>query len=343
MTTYDKIMPQLQQGHYAPVYLLCGAEAYYIDQVSDWLEEHVLDETAKAFDQVVIYGKDLPSDDVSPVISQARGMAMMGGKKVVILKEAQTVKKWEALALYMQNVQPDTILVICYKNGSPDKRLSLWKDFEKHGGVIMQSDKLKDYQMAAWIANYFKQILAERGLVLKVDPKVPELLAAYIGAEMNTVVAAIRKLIDGLPEGQTAIDTTLVERNIGISKDYNIFELEDALIAGDVLKANRITQYFAHSKDHAMARELAMLYSFFANLMLFHYLPDKSEYVAAKALGVAPFTIKNYAAAARRWNQMKTFRIIGYFRDTDARMKGINNVSAKEDALWQELIYKILH
>ncbi len=343
MMTYDKIMPLLQQGKYAPVYLLCGSEPYYIDQVSDWMEEHVLDETAKAFDQVVVYAKDLPADDITPVIGHARAMAMMGGKKLVILKEAQMVKKWESLALYMQNVQPDTILVICYKYGTPDKRLSLWKDFEKRGGVIMQSDKLRDYQMASWISAYFQQVIKERGLTLRVDPKVPELLAAYIGAEMSTVVAAITKLIDGLPAGQTVIDTSLVERNVGISKDYNIFELEDALVAGDVLKANRITQYFARSKDHPMVKEMMVLYGFFANLMLYHYLPDKSEYVAAKALGVAPFTIKNYAKAAQRWNQMKTFRIIGYFRDTDARLKGINNPSAKDEALWQELIYKILH
>ena len=139
------------------------------------------------------------------------------------------------------------------------------------------------------------------------------------------------------------INAALVERNIGISKDFNVFELQDALIKGDVVKANRITQYFASAKEHPMVKELGILYGFFANLMIYHYLPDKSDRVAASALGVSPFFVKDYAAAARRFSAGKTFAIIGYFREIDARLKGINNPSAKDADLWKELIYKILH
>ena len=135
----------------------------------------------------------------------------------------------------------------------------------------------------------------------------------------------------------------LVERNVGISKDFNVFELQTALIRGDVVKANRIAQYFATSKDHPMIRELSVLYGFFVNLLMFHYLPDKNERAAALALGVNPFFVKDYAAAARRYPAGKVFRIIGYFRDTDARLKGIDNPSATDADLWKELIYKIMH
>ena len=343
---YEEVMIGLKQGKYAPAYMLCGKEPYYIDKVADYIEQHVLDEMAREFDQTIIYGKDLASGDVSSVIGAARGFAMMGGYKVIIVKEAQNIKKWDALAMYMDNPQPSTILVFCYKYGSPDKRLNLFKNWEKKGGVLMESEQLRDYQIEKWIRDY----VAERNLELKangdevqIDEKVTKILADSIGTDLTQIVGALQKLIDGRPEGVKVIDAALVERNIGISKDFNVFELQDALIKGDVVKANRITQYFASSKDHPMVKELGILYGFFANLMVFHYLPDKTDRAAASALGVSPFFIKDYAAAAKRYSAGKTFAIIGYFREIDARMKGINNPSAKDADLWKELIYKILH
>ena len=343
---YEEVMIGLKQGKYAPAYMLCGKEPYYIDKVADYIEQHVLDEMAREFDQTIIYGKDLASGDVSSVIGAARGFAMMGGYKVIIVKEAQNIKKWDALAMYMENPQPSTILVFCYKYGSPDKRLNLFKNWEKKGGVLMESELLRDYQIEKWIRDY----VAERNLELKangdevqIDEKVTKILADSIGTDLTQIVGALQKLIDGRPEGVKVIDAALVERNIGISKDFNVFELQDALIKGDVVKANRITQYFASSKDHPMVKELGILYGFFANLMIFHYLPDKTDRAAASALGVSPFFIKDYAAAAKRYSAGKTFAIIGYFREIDARMKGINNPSAKDADLWKELIYKILH
>ena len=339
--TYDQLITQLKQGSYAPAYLLAGDEPYYIDQAADYFENNILDEAARAFDQTVIYGKDLAGADITPAIAAARGFAMFGGKKVIIVKEAQFVKKWDALALYMDNPQPDSVFVICYKYGTPDKRLNLWKNFEKQGGVIMTSPKIPDYQLERWVRDYLK--LKGESLKLKVDDRVPKLLADYIGSDLSGIVGAVDKLINGRPENCTTIDTSLVERNIGISKDYNVFELQDALIKGDVIKANRITQYFASSKDHPMVKELGILYNFFANLMIYHYLADKSERAVAPALGCSPFFVKDYAAAARRYSAGKTFKIIGYFREIDARSKGIDNPSAKDEDLWKELIYKILH
>lgn len=347
MAKYEEVMIGLKQGKYAPAYMLCGKESYYIDKVADYIEQNVLDDMAREFDQTIIYGKDLSGGDVSPVIGAARGFAMMGGYKVIIVKEAQNIKKWDALAMYMDNPQPSTILVFCYKYGSPDKRLNLFKNWEKKGGVLMESEQLRDYQVEKWIRDYVAEwneaMKREGEEAIRIDEKVAKILADSIGNDLTQIVGALQKLIDGRPEEVKVIDAALVERNIGISKDFNVFELQSALIAGDVVKANRITQYFASSKDHPMVKELGILYGFFANLMIYHYLPDKSDRVAASALGVSPFFVKDYAAAARRFSAGKTFAIIGYFREIDARLKGINNPSAKDADLWKELIYKILH
>lgn len=343
---YEELMIGLKQNKYAPAYMLCGKEPYYIDKVADFIEHNVLDEMAREFDQTIIYGKDLTSGDVSPVIGAARGFAMMGGYKVIIVKEAQNIKKWDALAMYMENPQPSTILVFCYKYGSPDKRLNLFKNWEKKGGVLMESEPLRDYQVEKWIREYVAQRneeLKQKGDEVRIDDKVAKILADSLGTDLTKIVGALQKLVDGRPDGVKVIDVDLVERNVGISKDFNVFELQSALIAGDVVKANRITQYFAASKDHPMIKELGILYGFFANLMIYHYLPDKSDRVAGPAMGVSPFFVKDYANAARRFSAGKTFAIIGYFRDIDARLKGINNPSAKEADLWKELIYKILH
>lgn len=344
--TYEELMIKLRQDQYAPVIVLSGEEPYYIDAVSDYIEQNALDAASQAFDQVVLYGRDLPSADIAYAISQARGFSMMGGRKVVIVKEAQAVKRWDALGLYLSNPQATSVLVIACK-GKLDGRIALWKDVEKKGGVMLKSEKLRDDKVAAWITSYIakrNEELRAQGDEISIDPRVAELLAASIGADLNSIVGAIQKLIDGRPAGTHVIDAALVERNVGISKDYNVFELQKALITGDVVSANRITQYFATSKDHPMVKELGMLYTFFANLMLYHYIPNKAnDRMVASILGVNPYFVRDYAAAARRYNAMKTMRIIGYFRETDARSKGMNNNTAKDGDLWKELIYKILH
>lgn len=335
-------MKALKAGEYAPVYVLCGEEPYYVDRVYEFIAANALDEMAREFDQQVLYGRDLQGADISPVIGAARGFAMMGGRKVIIVREAQAIKKWESLAAYLDNLMPQTVLVICY-NGKPDKRQGVWKKAAEHQQVVwLQSDKLREYEVERWISAYIQDFKQQHPQI-NIDPKVAPLLADYIGTDLSAIVGALQKLIDGRPEGVNTIDAALVERNIGISKDYNIIELQSALIRGDVVKANRITQYFASSKDHPMIRELAPLFTFFSNLLMYHYLPDKSQAVVARELGINPYFVKDYQTAAKRYPAGKTFLIVGYLREIDARLKGINNPSAKDADLWKELIYKILH
>ena len=344
---YDDIMKSLRAGEYAPVYVLCGEEPYYIDRVNDFLAANVLDVMAREFDQQTLYGRDLQGNDISPVIGAARGFAMMGGRKVIIVREAQSVKKWDALAVYLENMMPQTVLVICY-NGKPDKRQGVWKKAAEHPQVVwLQSDKLREYEVERWInayiADFNSQQLTANSQQLTIDPRIAPLLADHLGTDLSAIVGALQKLIDGRPEGVNTIDAALVERNIGISKDFNIMELQAALIRGDVKRANQIALYFAGSKDHPMIRELAPLFTFFSNLLMYHYLPDKSQANVAKELGINPYFVKDYQAAARRYPAGKAFLIVGYLRETDARLKGINNPSAKDADLWKELIYKILH
>ena len=343
---FDDIMRALRAGEYAPVYILCGDEPYYADRVTSFIAENGLDEMAREFDLQIIYGRDLQGADIAPAVSAARGYAMMGGRKIVIVKEAQAVKKWEALAAYLENMMEQNVLVIAY-NGKPDKRQGLWKKAAEHSRVVwLQSDKLRDYEVERWIRDYIAEYNKSAGAggdTITIDPRVASLLADHLGTDLSAIVGAVQKLVDGRPEGVNTIDTALVERNIGISKDFNIIELQAALIRGDIAKANRITQYFAGSKDHPMIRELAPLYTFFSNLLMYHYMPVKTPAVVAKELGINPYFVKDYETAARRYPAGKTFLIIGYLRDTDARLKGINNPSAKDADLWKELIFKIMH
>ena len=344
---FDEIMRALRADSYTPIYVLCGDEPYYADQVYDFIVANALDEMAREFDQQVLYGRDLQGADISPVIGAARGFAMMGGRKVIIVREAQVIKKWEAFGAYLDNIMPQTVLVLCY-NGKPDKRQGIWKKAAEHPQVVwLQSDKLRDYEVERWINAYivdFNKSQADKGkLSVTIDPKVAPLLADHIGTDLSAIVGALQKLIDGRPEGVNTIDAALVERNIGISKDYNIMELQAALIRGDIAKANRIAQYFAGCKDHPMIRELAPLFTFFSNLLMYHYMPVKAPATVAKELGINPYFVKDYEMAAKRYPAAKTFLIVGYLRDIDARLKGINNPSAKDADLWKELIFKIMH
>lgn len=340
---YKDLIKSIEAGQVAQVYLLTGDEPYYIDQACDYMEKNLLDEMAREFDQTVLYGRDLQGNDIAPAVAQARGFAMMGGRKVVIVKEAQTIRKWDALSKYIDNPQPQSVLVIAYKYGKPDARQAVWKKFNDKQAVKMQSDKLKDNQVASWIRNYMDERIRQSGEKITLDIKVPQMLADYLGGDLTKIVGAVDKLMMGREEGVNTIDMALVERNVGISKDYNSYELQNALINGDAEKAYRIALYYADSKDHPMIVELGILFGFFQKLLIYHYAPDKTDRVVGPEMGINPYFVKDYAKAAKRYNPMKTFKIIGYCRETDARLKGIGNPSAKEDDLWKELIYKILH
>ena len=249
------------------------------------------------------------------------------------------------MSAYIDNLMEQTLLLICY-NGKPDKRQGVWKKLTDHPQVVwLQSDKLRDYEVERWISAYITDFNAnsQENKGLTIDPRVAPLLADHIGTDLSAIVGALRKLIDGCPEGVRVINAELVERNIGISKDFNIIELQNALVKKNIAKAVQITTYFASSKDHPMIRELSPLFTFFSNLLMYHYMPDKSKEAVSRELGINPFFVKDYVEAARNYPAGKVFYIVGYLREIDARLKGVNNPSAKDADLWKELIYKIMH
>lgn len=344
MISYPQLQLQLKQGNYAPLYFLYGEEPYYIDLVADYLEEHVLDAMSREFDLTIVYGKDYERD-LSPVIFAARRYPMMGQKQLIIVKEAQSIRNWSALALYLEQMMSSTVLVFCYKYGAPAMRKSVFADIEKKGGVMMESPKLRNNQIQKWIMDYIRQYNMSKGTGIRIDERISALLAESLGNDLQKIVSELQRLTVGLPQGVTLIDADVVQRNIGISKDYNIFELESALIDGDVLKANRIVTYFADSKQHPIQKEIVPLFNFFSNLLLYLYLPkeQKDELTVASILKVHHYFVKDYQRAAMRFTKGKTFRIIGYIRRADVRSKGFNNPSVTESEIWKELIYQIMH
>jgi DNA polymerase-3 subunit delta len=332
--SYDQVLTDLRKKVYSPVYFLMGEEPYYIDQISDFIHNNVLDEGEKEFDQTVLYGKDI---DVSTIINAAKRYPMMGKYQVLIIKEAQLIKNWDDLIHYLSHPLKSTILVICYKYGTPDKRKKWFQEIGKVG-IVFESSKLRDYEISNWISKYAKS------KNVAIEDKAVAMLSEYLGTDLSKLVNELEKLILTKPTNQKSITPELIEKNIGISKDFNVFELQAALISRDALKANRIIRYFAENKKaNPMVLVLAQLFKFFSDLMIFHYLPDKSQGAAAAELKVNPYFIKDYLKASQVFGAWKTMNIITYIRETDARYKGIDNPSTDEGDLMKELIFKILH
>jgi DNA polymerase III subunit delta len=333
--SYDQIIRDLQQKKYAPVYLLMGEESFYIDMISDFIQNKILDDSQREFDQLIVYGKDT---EIGSIINAARRFPMISPYQILIVKEAQHIKELEKMEFYLQNIPKTTILVICYKYGTVDGRRKWVADLKKAGGVVYESVKLRDYEMGSWINKY------AAGKGLQLEEKAVLMLSDFLGTDLGKVANELDKLAITNPPGTGRITPDIIEKNIGISKDFNIFELQDALINNDKLKAFRIVRYFADNKKvNPIQMIAAQLFGFFSNLMIFHYLPVKTAEAAASDLKVHPFVAKNYVKAAQRFNAWKTMRIISWIRETDARSKGVNNVAADDGDLMKELIYKILH
>lgn len=332
--TADTILRQLKNQQYSAVYFLMGEEPYYIDLISDYIQNNVLDEMQREFDQTVLYGKET---DMRTVINASKRYPMMAAHQVVIVKEAQLIKDWDNLSFYLQNPQKSTILVLCYKYGTPDKRKKWFQELGKEG-VVFESVKVRDYEIGSWISSY----VSGRGLA--IDEKAAAMLGEYLGTDLSKIANEIDKLDITLPANNRKITAEIIEKNIGISKDYNIFELQSALVNRDVMKSNQIIRYFADNKKaNPMVMVLSQLFNFFSNLMLYHYLPDKSQGTVASELRINPYFVRDYQRAAQNYNAWKTMFIISYIRETDARYKGIDNPSADEGELMKELVYKILH
>ena len=334
-TTYEEIARDLKNRVYKPVYYLMGEESYYIDRISDYIAQTVLTEEEREFNQTILYGVDT---DVASIINAAKRYPMMSEYQVVIVKEAQNVKKIEELSYYLQKPLMSTILVICHKNGVLDKRKKLAAEISKIG-VLFESKKMKDAQLPGFIATYLKRKQVD------IEPKASEMMAEFVGTDLNRMAGELDKLIITLPAGSRRITPEQIERNIGVSKDYNNFELRNALLTRDVLKANKIIKYFEENpKTNPIQSTLSVLFGFFSNLMLAYYAPDKTEQGIANQLSLQPtWKAKEYMAAMRVYSGVKCMQIIGEIRYCDARSKGVDNASISDGDLLRELGYKILH
>ncbi len=334
-TTYEEIVRNLKNRVYAPVYFLMGEEDYYIDRISDYILDTVLTETEKEFNQTVLFGTDT---DMAAIINAARRYPMMSEHQVVVVKEAQGLRNLDDLTYYLQKPLLSTILVFCYKHGSLDRRKKIVAEIEKHG-VLFESKKLKDSQLPGFISSYLKRKKIE------IEPKASEMMAEFIGADLNRMAGELEKLVITLPSGQRRITPEQIERNIGISKDYNNFELRSALIAKDVLKANQIIKYFGENpKNNPLQMTLAVLFNFFSNLMLAYYAPQRNEQGIAAFLGLrSPWQAKDYMAAMQKFSGNKVLQIISAIRNCDAKSKGVGNPSISDKDLLRDLVFFILH
>jgi DNA polymerase III subunit delta len=333
--THDQILAELQRKNYSPVYFLMGEEPYYIDVISDFIQKNVLDETEKEFDLTILYGKDVA--DISIVINAAKRYPMMGSHQVLMVKEAQLIKDWDNLVHYLSNPLKSTILVFCYKYGTPDKRKKWFQEVNKVA-TVYESSKLRDYEVGSWISKYCKS------KNVQIGEKAVAMLSEFLGTDLSKLVNEVDKLILTKPIESHSITPELIEKNIGISKDFNVFELQVALVNKDVLKANRIVRYFADNKKaNPMVLTLSQLFKFFSDLMIYHYLADKNPSVVASELKINPYFVKDYQKAAQSFGAWKTMNIISWIRETDARYKGIDNPSTDEGELLKELVFKILH
>jgi DNA polymerase III subunit delta len=330
MEEVKRIANDIKSGKIKPLYLLTGEEPFYIDFLSDFIEDNILNEDEKAFNQMVLYGNDVSVDDI---VSQSKRYPMMAERQVVIVKEAQELHKTiENLTPYCENPQPSTVLVICYKYKSIDKRKKLYKSF-KANGVILDEKKLYENKVADWIS----KMLAAKGY--KIAPKASLMLLEFLGNDLSKINNELNKLTQIIKPEQS-ITPELVEENIGISKDFNNFELQNAIGTKNVQKAFRITNYFTQNpKDNPLVMTVALLHSFFTKVLKYHALANKSA--AAKELGINPYFIKDYQLAASNYPMKKVSGIIAKLRDIDMKSKGVGAANLSQGDLLKELLADI--
>jgi DNA polymerase-3 subunit delta len=335
----EDIIKRLTENEYAPIYFLFGPEVFYIDQITDYIEKNALEETQKGFNQIILYGKDVTVNDV---IGNAKRFPMMSERQMVIIKEAQDIKDFniqeaqDRLSAYIQNPLPSTILVIAFKNKSPDKRKTLFKTIEKHT-ISVESKKLYDNQIPDWVFKYIT------GKGHEVEIKAAQILVDYIGNDLERLSNEINKILINYSE-KVRITPGIVQKYVGISKDYNAFELQRAIAVKDILKANRIVNYFsANTKTNPIIPVIALIFNFFSKILVIHNSNDKNQSKLARLTGVSNYFIKEYIHASQQYTLGKVIQNIHYIREADLRSKGVGAGSIKEGEILRELIYKILH
>ncbi len=337
----DDIIKDLKNRKFKPLYLLHGDEPYYIDLVGNYVEHKLLPDAEKGFNQTVLYGKDT---DIMTVLNAAKRYPMMADYQVVLVKEAQDMK-WgkddddkksiNPLLNYLDNPLPSTILVFCHKYGKFDKRKKTYKAIEKNG-LVFESATLYDNKVPGWIEGF----ISDKGY--RISQPATMMLSEYLGNDLSKIANELEKLMLNISAGQE-ITLELVQNNIGISKEYNVFELQTALGKKDVFKVNQIVNYFeANPKANPIVLVLGNLNNYFSKVLVFHYVKDRSQQNLARELGVNPFFVKDYEQAARSYDYGKTMRIISYLREYDLKSKGVES-TAEDGALMKELMFKILH
>ena len=333
MNEIRNIVSEIKKGNIKPIYFLMGEEPYYIDKISDFIEENVLDEAEKGFNQQVMYGRDVSIEDI---VSSAKRYPMMAERQVIIVKEAQDLSRnIEKLLSYAENPQPTTVLVLNYKYKKLDKRKKLHKVIAKTG-FIYESKKMYENQVSYWI----RRVLS--GKKYQIEPKASQMLVEFLGTDLSKISNELDKLMLILPQ-ETIIDDTHIEDNIGISKDFNNFELRKAVGEKDILKANRIINYFAENpKNNPLVMTISLLNSFFTQLLSFHGLQDKSKNSVAKSIGVNPYFVDEYFLAGRNYPMRKVAKVIAILRDADLKSKGVGASQSQKDIL-KELLFRVLH
>lgn len=332
--TYEQLLSELKQKKFKPIYLLTGDEPYYIDQLVEFFEKNILSDSEKEFNQTIVYGKDTSPETL---VSYAKRYPMMSPYQVIILKEAQEMKNLEkGLENYITSPLQSTLLVIAYKHKSPDKRKAFYKKLSKTG-LLFESKKLYDNKIPGWISSYIET------LGYSITPKAALLIADHLGTNLSKVTNEISKLLINIPKG-TKINEQHIHDNIGISKDYNIFELQNALANHDILKVNKINNYFAaNPKEHPFLATLAGLNSWFLKIFSYHGLADKSKDNIAKTLKIHPFFVADYQKAARAYPGRKVANIICMLNEYSMKSRGVNNNTTSHSELLKELLFKILH
>ncbi|MDD4107348.1 MAG: DNA polymerase III subunit delta [Prolixibacteraceae bacterium] len=331
---YNIILQNLKKKIYHPVYLLQGNEPYFIDQISDYIEKNVLSEEEKHFNLTIFYGKDT---DISTVVESALRFPMMAARQVVIVKEAQDLKKYELLKNYSGKPMPTTILVLNYKYGMLKGNQDIIKNIEKNG-VVLTTKKIYENKMPVWIENYLA------GKNITITPQASQIITAFLGNDLGKVANELDKLIIAT-EGNKKITPEDIEKNIGLSKDFNIIELQNALGERDIFKANRIINYFgANQSLHPVQVTIASLFYYFSKLFSYHFMKDKSEKGFAGMYRMHPYIAKLHIQAARKYSPTKLYEIMGILREYDLKSKGLDvSTMVESSELQKEMIYKILH
>ena len=346
LASYNSIMKDIEARRFAPIYLLSGDEGYFVDAIAERLGETILNEAERSFNQVTVYGAD---SDTGKIVMLCRQMPMMGNYQVVIVREAQQLQKIENLVHYTSSPQSTTILIICYKNKEQgkgiDKRTAFYKSCAK-AGCVFESIRPKEYEIDQWLSSH----ISSRGL--GIEPKAIAMLKEHVGMDISRIVHEIDKLAVSINEGQLKITDSDIEQYIGISKEFNSFELNDAVIKRDVGRAMRIAEHFAHNpKNYPITQTIILLFNQFQQLFLLNYhmwqsrkrgvpMPSDMELVAAvRAYNI--HGLNSLKANITKWNGPQLFRVLGLLREYDAKSKGVKSGGLDGGDLLKELLLKI--